>query len=67
MVGDTREHEAEIRLGIDIVKLRHADETVNRGGAFATRVSAGEQANALPPSWAGYPQPNFTDTTDMSI
>jgi hypothetical protein len=50
MVGDTREHEAKIRLGIDFVKLRHADETINRGGAFATRVSAGEQANALPPS-----------------
>ena len=28
MVGDACEHEAQIRLGIDIVEFRHADEAV---------------------------------------
>jgi len=43
MVGDLRQHGAEVELRIETVELGRADEAVERGGAIATGVGAGEQ------------------------
>ena len=47
MVGDAREHLAQVSFGIDVVELGGADQAVNCGGTFAAGVGACEQV-ALP-------------------
>ncbi|MGF6974494.1 hypothetical protein QFZ94_002944 [Paraburkholderia sp. JPY465] len=43
MLGDAREHEAQIRLWIDAVEFCGANEAVDRGGTFAAGVCSSEQ------------------------
>ena len=43
MVGDAGQHVAEIRFGIETVEFGGADQAVDRGGAFAAGIGAGEQ------------------------
>jgi hypothetical protein len=43
VVGDTCEHEAQIRIRIEVVELRSSNESINRRCTLATRVGANEQ------------------------
>ena len=43
VVGDAREHVAQVRFGIDVVQLGRAEQAVDSGGAFAAGVGAREQ------------------------
>jgi hypothetical protein len=43
MVCNAREDSAQIRLGIDTVKLGRTNQVVDRGGTFAAGVRSGEQ------------------------
>ena len=43
MVGDALEHVAQVRLGIEAVELGRLHQAVDRRGALAARVGAGEQ------------------------
>ena|GEM_PF-5123115 len=43
VVGNAREHIAQVGFGIDAVKFGGADQAVNCGCTFATGVGAGEQ------------------------
>ena len=43
MVGDAGQHIAEIGFGIETVQFGGADQAVDRGGALAAGIGAGEQ------------------------
>lgn len=43
MIGDAGQHVAEIGFGIKAIEFGTADQAVNRGGAFAAGIGAGEQ------------------------
>jgi hypothetical protein len=43
MVGDTREHVAQILFGIQAVEFGRADQGIEGGGAFAAFIGAGEK------------------------
>jgi hypothetical protein len=38
MVGDTRQHLAQIGFGIETIEFRRTDQAVDGSGAFSTRV-----------------------------
>lgn len=48
MIGDTREHEPQVRFRIDVVEFGGTHEAINCGRAFAARIGAGEEI--VPPS-----------------
>ncbi|KVK83299.1 hypothetical protein WS91_06905 [Burkholderia sp. MSMB1498] len=48
MVSDMLEYVGEIRLRIEAVQARGADQAIHRGGPFTTGVGAGEQVVAPP-------------------
>ena len=43
VIGDAGQHVSEIRFGIETVEFGGADQAVDRGGAFAAGIRAGEQ------------------------
>jgi len=43
MVGDAFEDVAQVGLGVEIVELGGADQAIEGGRAFATRIGSGEQ------------------------
>ena len=43
LVGDARQHLAEMRLGIQAIEFGAAHQTVDRGGALAAGIQAREQ------------------------
>lgn len=43
MVGDAREHVAQLAFGVETVQLRRADQAVNRGGTLAARIRSCEE------------------------
>lgn len=48
MVGNAVKHVGEVRLGIEAVQARRADQAIHRSCAFAASVGAGEQVVAPP-------------------
>ncbi len=42
MFGNMGQHVAQIILGVDLVELSSADETIDHGSTFATAVGAGK-------------------------
>ena len=61
MFGDALEHVAQIRLRVDVVQLRGADERVDRSGACSASVGNQVQKVVLPPSWRGAALKNPAD------
>jgi hypothetical protein len=43
MVGDAGQHVSEIRFGVEAVDFGRANQAVDRGGALAASIGAGEQ------------------------
>lgn len=48
MLGDTLDHIAQVRLGIDAVELGRTDQAVDRGGTLAAGIGTGEQVILAP-------------------
>ena len=43
VIGDAREHVAQVGFGIEAVELGRADQAVDRGGALAAGIGAAKQ------------------------
>jgi hypothetical protein len=43
MIGDAGQHVSEIRFRVETVEFGGADQAVDRGGALAAGIGAGEQ------------------------